>query len=210
MSGHLKIRNWDKWQSYRRDRGQPPWIKVHRCMMRNLEWVMLSDAERGQLVAIWLLAADHDGVIPASPAAVQKLCHMSAEPDLEKFMDQGFIERGDIVTSKRRQGDAPETETETETDSCALSRTTSRFDEFWQAYPSKRDKKKARDKWKSKRLDAKADEIISDVKTRISKDRQWREGYIPLPTTYLNGERWEDELDSTPTEPNGPRARVLQ
>lgn len=119
----LRIRNWDRWQSYRRDRGQPPWIKVHRCLMRDLEWVAMSDAQRGQLVAIWLLAADHDGVIPASPEIVQKLCFMTDPPDLKFFMDQGFIEDGDIVTPERRQPDANvsrqsrgEAETETETE----------------------------------------------------------------------------------------------
>ena len=88
---YLKIHNWDKWQSYRKDRGQPPWIKIHRRVMRNPEWVLLSDAERGQLVAMWLLAADHDGVIPASPEIIQKLCYMTKLPDLSKFSKLGFI-----------------------------------------------------------------------------------------------------------------------
>lgn len=99
----LRINNWEKWQSYRRDRGQPPWIKVHREIMRKVEWVGMTDAQRGQLVAIWLLAADRDGVIPASPEIVQKLCFMDSTPDLQFFMDQGLIEDGDIVASERRQ-----------------------------------------------------------------------------------------------------------
>ena len=60
--------------------------------MRNAEWVSLSDAERGQLVAMWLLAADQDGVIPASPSLVQKLCFMETPPDFDKFIVLGFIE----------------------------------------------------------------------------------------------------------------------
>ena len=88
---YIEVRNWDRWQSYRKDRGQPPWIKIHRCVMRNPEWVSLSDAERGQLVAIWLLAADRDGVIPASPTVIQKLCFMGKTPDLNKFNDLGII-----------------------------------------------------------------------------------------------------------------------
>jgi len=91
---NLKIANWAKWQSYRSDRGQPPWIKIHRRLMRKIEWVGLSDAERGQLVAMWLLAADHDGVIPTSPDMIQKLCFMSEPPNINKFTDLGFIENG--------------------------------------------------------------------------------------------------------------------
>jgi hypothetical protein len=107
---YIKVRNWETWQSYRKDRGQPPWIKVHRCVMRNPEWVMLNDAERGQLVAMWLLAADHDGAIPASPELVQKLCFMSGTPNLNKFAELGFLETawrqdGVNVAPSWRQGD---------------------------------------------------------------------------------------------------------
>jgi hypothetical protein len=127
----LKIRNWEKWQSYRRDRGQPPWIKVHREVMRNPEWVMLTDAQRGQLVGIWLLAADRDGVIPASPKLIQKLCYMDSEPDLQVFINLGFIE-GDVnVTPERRQGDETETETEKEKASSEASSETIPVSAMW-------------------------------------------------------------------------------
>lgn len=111
---YLRIRNWDKYQSYRKDRGQPPWIKVHRDLMRNIYWVCMSDADRGQLVAIWMLAADEDGQIPANPKLVRKLCCMESDPDLQAFIDQGFIERDVTMTSRRRQDDAPEAEAEAE------------------------------------------------------------------------------------------------
>lgn len=110
---YLEIHNWDKWQSYRKDRDQPPWIKIHRRLMRNPEWVSLSDSERGQLIAMWLLAADHNGVIPASQETIQKLCYMDNLPNINKFIDLGFIEdngcRYDAsTTSARRQDDSPE------------------------------------------------------------------------------------------------------
>lgn len=89
----LKVRNWDKWQSYRKGRGQPSWIKIHRRVMRNPDWVALSDAQRGQLVAIWLLAADQGGTIPASSKIIQKLCHMDSEPDINLLISAGFLER---------------------------------------------------------------------------------------------------------------------
>ena len=136
----LRIRNWDKWQSYRRDRGQPPWIKVHRQIMRDIEWVAMTDTQRGQLVAIWLLAADHDGVIPASPELVQKLCFMSDIPDLQFFIDQGFID-GDVkLTPERRQEggevthqsrDRVETETEKETEPKGSDADASLAEKIW-------------------------------------------------------------------------------
>ena len=114
---YLHIHNWEKWQSYRSDRGQPPWIKIHRRIMRNVEWVSLSDSERGQLIAMWLLAADHDGVIPASPEIIQKICFMSDTPNINKFIELGFIENGwrqDGVSlaSERPQHVTPKAEAE--------------------------------------------------------------------------------------------------
>ena len=198
MDSVLSVRNWDKWQSYRRDRGQPPWIKVHRCIMRDLDWVMMTDAQRGQLVAMWLLAADHDGVIPASPVAVQKLCHMNSEPDLKFFIDQGFLCDDDSVASEWRQHDEPETETETETEKKthrSSADASDRFKDFWDAYPKKVKKAESLKVWKSKRLNGKADEIIEDVNLRKRSDRRWLDGFRPDPTTYLRGERWNDEIE---------------
>lgn len=108
---NIKIHNWDKWQSYRQDRGQPPWIKIHRRIMRNVEWVSLTDAERGQLVAMWLLAADHDGVIPASKEIIKKLCFMTDAPNIQRFCDLGFIELNGVnLASTWRQHVTPKAE----------------------------------------------------------------------------------------------------
>lgn len=107
----LRIRNWDRWQSYRKDRGQPPWIKIHRQLMRDQNWVALTDAQRGQLVAIWMLAADRGGVIPASAAMVRKLCFMDSDPDLNLFIEKEFLERRHDdanMASERRHDDQPE------------------------------------------------------------------------------------------------------
>lgn len=77
-----------------------------------------------------------------------------------------------------------------------------RFDDFWSVYPHKRGKKPSQAKWKAKRLDAQADAIIADVQRRIAGDERWLRGVIPDPLTYLNQERWEDELSmSTPSVP---------
>jgi len=106
---YLQIRNWDKWQTYRKDRSQPPWIKVHRRIMRNPKWVGLSDAERGQLISIWLLGADRDGKIPDDPDLIKKLCFMQKKPNLNKFIGLRFIDQSDAkLTPERRQHDAPE------------------------------------------------------------------------------------------------------
>jgi len=113
MGKYIKIKNWIRWQSYRKDRGQPPWIKLHRCLFRNYEWCTLSDAEKGQLVMIWMLAADNDGKIPTEPQKVKLLCGMDSLPDFNMFGDKGFLDYDANVTPERRQRDANVTPSET-------------------------------------------------------------------------------------------------
>jgi len=68
------------------------------------------------------------------------------------------------------------------------------FEQFWLEYPSKKGLKPTREKWLAKITPELGETIISDVKKRKEKDRQWLEGFIPHPTTYLNQERWQDEI----------------
>lgn len=74
------------------------------------------------------------------------------------------------------------------------------FDRFWDAYPKKVKRKPSMEKWQRKNLDAKAEEIISDVKARKKRDRRWLAGFVPDPTTYLTQERWTDEIEATPND----------
>lgn len=66
------------------------------------------------------------------------------------------------------------------------------FEKFWSLYPNKKDKKKARDKFSKLSLEKKQQAI--DWISRLMKSDQWKKWFIPLPTTYLNGERREDEV----------------
>ena len=70
-----------------------------------------------------------------------------------------------------------------------------RFEDFWKEYPANRKvgKKPCMEKWGSKGLDKIADKIIYHVK-EMSKTKSWKEGFNPAPLTYINQERWEDEL----------------
>ena len=167
----MRVTNWEKWQTYRKDRGTPPWIKVHRNLNSNPEWAMLTDAEKGQLVCIWLVAADRDGAIPDDPRILRKIAMLDEIPDLNKFKDLGFLEsdgcqRDAKVTPSERQSDAPETETETETELYV------RFAQFWKSYPNKKDKAKANAKF-SKLSEPDQQAAIADVERRSTRDPDW-------------------------------------
>lgn len=69
------------------------------------------------------------------------------------------------------------------------------FQRFWDAYPKKAGKKKCLEKWKSRRLVNQVERLLNDIRTRSASDRKWLEGFIPNPLTYLNGDRWDDEIE---------------
>lgn len=81
-----------------------------------------------------------------------------------------------------------------------------RFEEFFREYPRKEAKAKAKAVWQQKNLDALATCIISAA-NRYKQTPQWtRENgrYIPLPASFLEDERWDDEIPDVRTAAKGP------
>lgn len=74
------------------------------------------------------------------------------------------------------------------------------FDEFWTLYPRKVSKKQAHKTWEKLKPDEILfKEIISGLEKQIMSE-QWQkdEGrFIPHPATWLNQERWNDEIAQT-------------
>lgn len=101
---------------------------------------------------------------------------------------------------------AQDTDTEEDKDKSKIKNTArvprlvGRFEDFWAVYPCKKGRKAAEDKWRKKKLDEQADAIIADVRMRMQNDSQWRRGYIPYGSTYINGEGWRDGLPPQITE----------
>lgn len=104
---YLRVHDWDKWQTFRKDRGTPPWIKVHRNLFTSLKWASMSDAEKGQLISIWIVAADRDGLVPKNEDVLRKVCFLDATPDVKKFIEMGLLE--DVCQPSGCQGDAKKT-----------------------------------------------------------------------------------------------------
>lgn len=70
------------------------------------------------------------------------------------------------------------------------------FESFWEIYPKHQDKKKAKQKFLKACTNEKEYKAIMDGLRNVlpvwaKKDTK----YIPMPTTWLNGERWNDEVD---------------
>ena len=74
------------------------------------------------------------------------------------------------------------------------------FADFWKAYPKKQGIGAAEKAWKKIKP---SEQLLGAMLFAISKQkrsRQWREGYIPNPATWLNQRRWEDVVDDAPPQ----------
>lgn len=117
------------------------------------------------------------------------------------------------VTLQKRRSNALDTDTDTEyissekpDDSAqhADPKPSDRFADFWKTYPSsprKTAKSECAKRWKARKLDAIADQIISHVVT-MSATKQWQDGFEPAPLTYINQRRWEDGLPADVAVPS--------
>lgn len=74
------------------------------------------------------------------------------------------------------------------------------FSEFWQSYPNKKGKGHAIKAWSKLHPDADLlQKMLVALKAQKISDDWTRDGgkYIPHPASWLNGMRWEDELDGS-------------
>lgn len=73
-----------------------------------------------------------------------------------------------------------------------------KFDEFWDVYPNKKAKKVAKASWDKIQPDETLADIIIDSVIKYKRSYDWiKENgkYVPMPSTFLNQERWEDEVN---------------
>lgn len=81
------------------------------------------------------------------------------------------------------------------------------FERFWGAYPKKKGKEAARRAWKKLAPDMALCRVMAEALDRQKQSEDWRKDggqFIPYPSTWLNGRRWEDEPDkSRGPEPSG-------
>lgn len=84
------------------------------------------------------------------------------------------------------------------------------FNSFWELYPKKSDKKKAKVRFiKICKNEEDYQKIIEGLKkTVVPKAEAEGTQYIPLATTWLNGERWNDEPYKSPKQKLGSRSSI--
>jgi hypothetical protein len=188
-----KIKNWEKFNLYRaknpRYQKKMTWFKFYGTdYINDIEIHKLSFEQKAVLVELWCLGSESDGILPQNYEIAFRLHYPIdfIEKIIEELFTRGWLEKDyePVRIEKRR---------EREEKNIYVVKTTNRFDEFWEMYPTTRkvNKKTCLERWANKNLDAIADEVISYVK-KMKDSKSWKEGFSPAPLTLLNQERWND------------------
>jgi len=137
---------------------------------------------------------------------------MSPQPSLEPSVNlnqdlnpppispkgEGEGERDEQTAEKVQVTKAPKKKASTQPNTAY----TTGFEEWWTTYPSdrRREKVDAFATWSRRGLESRTAELVAKLQRLWEVEWQYKESrYIPLPTTYLNKSRYEDEFAAPPT-----------
>jgi hypothetical protein len=195
----IKPKNWRKFQHYKNR--TPPWIKLHRELLNDRAFMLLPVASKALAPLLWLLASETDnGEINAEIDELEfrlRIPPKEIQHGLEALIDKGFFTVASGVLAPCYQHASAEREGETERELLSAAKAADElFEKFWKVYPRKDSKKKARMAW-NKLTKAEKEKAITDAPARY--DGVQRQ-FIPMAPTYLNGERWNDELPNKPQQ----------
>ena len=189
-----KIKNWEKFNLYNpknpRYQKKMTWFKFYGTdYINNIDIHKLSFEQKAVLVELWCLGSESDGVLPEVFEIAFRLHYPIDFVDkiVKELFTRGWLEKDyHPVSIEKIRG-------REDKEKIYVVKTTNRFDEFWESYPSVRkvNKKTCMERWANKNIDAIADEVIGYVK-RMKDTQSWKDGFSPAPLTLLNQERWND------------------
>ena len=109
----MRIKNWKKFQHFK-DR-RPPWVKLYRDILDDLQWHELDPLAAKVLVMLWLIASEDEGRIPDVKTLAFRLRLTEIKTKEVVIKLSHWLEQDDIdVISNGYQHDLPEKETETD------------------------------------------------------------------------------------------------
>ena len=118
----LRIKNWERFQHFK-DR-RPPWIKLYRELLDDMEWHTLDAQASKLLIMLWLLAAEQAGTLPGLDeiAFRVRMPVGTVKSAIESKLSHWLIQDDINTISTCHQVGPSETETERETETEAEAR----------------------------------------------------------------------------------------
>lgn len=210
MEDFLRAKRWSDFQHYAKR--CPPWIKLHRKLLDDLDFQSLPVASKALAPMLWLLASEsEDGTIRLNPSQLSFRLRMSGQQmfeGLNPLIEKGFFMTGGFYAStalaERLHDAIPEGERETEEIPKTIAQQKALgvilpddFSRFWTAYPRHEGKLRALRKWRGMRSVDRA-AAFDGLQAWVESGRWDDPQFVPYAVSYLNGRRWEDEIT-----PNG-------
>jgi hypothetical protein len=153
----MRIKNWSKFQHFK-DR-RPPWVKLYRDILDDMDWHQLDPLASKVLVTLWLLASEDEnqqGTLPDIKTIAWRLRLTEKQVSECIFKLSHWLEQDDInAISGGYQSDRPETETKKETKK-EIEAPEGVSPEVWDSFVKQRKAKKA--------------QITDNVMTAIQKE----------------------------------------
>jgi hypothetical protein len=109
---YLTVKNWSKFQHYKNR--TPPWIKLHRDLLRDYDFCRLPDVSKAHLMLLWVLASQMDNKIPNDPKWIQEQLGLEKKINLKELINHGFVSFASRLQADCKQSAIIETEKETE------------------------------------------------------------------------------------------------
>jgi hypothetical protein len=113
---YFGVKNYERFQHHKKK--GPPWVKLHASILTDIDFLRLTDAQRYQLMALFIVASECDNCIPNDrPYLVHRLSTHRLQVDA--LISAGFLysktkDIPDQLGAAQRRDGTTETETETE------------------------------------------------------------------------------------------------
>lgn len=195
----LTPKNWQSFQHYKER--APSWIKLHKGLLSDFEYIHLPLASRALAPLLWLLASEYkDGQIDASMEKIAFRVHVSVEElrsALSPLIDSGFFSASDMLAEPEQVAiPRREEKRREETEKTIVAKApmgNSDFEELKRVYP----KRSGNYGWKAaeKKFNAlvktgvdpqsmisAAAKLCDTLRSRIGTE------FIPMPASWLNSE----------------------
>lgn len=171
----------------------------------------LSMSERGELLTS-LLDYGEKGTTPDFSGGLKMLFDCikpTIDADIEKYYNrcqrnkENVSKRYDCIQSNTKDNDCIQSNVnKNKLNKNKLNKTKENnnllFVQFWDVYPKKKGKQSAEKAFQKIAPDEALFKIMLDAIEEQKKSAEWQKDngqYIPHPATWLNGRRWEDEIN---------------
>jgi hypothetical protein len=201
---YYMIKNWDKFQHYKKEGGNPAWIKLYISTLSDMTFRRLRDQTKLLWFHLMLLSGTNQNKLDLSPVTLRKCCGIRIRTDnIQELIDSGMLvqhesrptlDAGYAREEKRRKERREKRREEKKPQTPSIG-----FDSFWTAYPRKTGKGAAKKAWNKIRPDEALREEIINAIDRQKRSTQWMKDsgqFIPNPATWLNQERWADSIET--------------